>query len=273
MMVRKKIKTHIRRETRRFDRNDKSHQLVCAKASYIWIYGRHAVQAALNNPDRGVESLLATKNATNDLSIPTGIMQTIASPNDLESVVPRDAVHQGCAVKVKPLEACHINDLAPNEKVPAPLVIVLDQVTDPHNVGAVARSAAAFGVSAIILPDRKAAPESGAMAKTACGGLEFVPIIRTVNLVQTLGQLKAMGYWTLGFDSNSVQTLEYVADNLYDTPTVIVVGSEGYGLRHLTREHCDHVARIPMTPFMESLNVSNATAIALYALSIRKLSG
>ena len=271
-MVRKKIKTHVRRETRRVDRNDKNNQLVCANSSHIWIYGRHAVQAALDNPNRGIETLLATKNATNDLNIPTGIMQMIASPADLESVVPRGAVHQGCAVKVRPLEACHINDLAPNNEVPAPLVIMLDQVTDPHNVGAIVRSAAAFGVSAIVLPERKAAAESGAMAKTACGGLEVVPIVRTVNLAQTLGQLKAMGYWTLGFDSNSVPTLEYVADNLYDTPTVIVMGAEGFGLRRLTREHCDHVARIPMTPFMESVNVSNAMAIALYAFSIRKLS-
>lgn len=264
-MARRKNRTHLRRETRRFDPDQASPAQTSSET--LWIYGKHAVQAALDNPDRQVIQVLATRNAMEDLQIPGGTPQNTAAPQDIASVVPRDAVHQGCAVEVKPLETYTLDDLSPDEDVPNPLVVVLDQVTDPHNVGAIARSAAAFGVNAIIVPDRKAAPESGTMAKTASGGLEVVPIVRAVNLAQTLSHLKDMGYWTLGFDGTADQTLAEAARTLHDTPTAIVMGAEGHGLRRLTKEHCDHVARIPMTPFMESLNVSNAAAIALYAFS------
>lgn len=231
----------------------------------IWIYGKHAVQAVLENPERKIHRFMITKNAEQDMDIPPGVGLNIVNPKDIEALVPRDAVHQGCAVEVSPLEQYDLSDLTPDEDVPFPLVLVLDQVTDPHNVGAIARSAAAFGVNAIIVPDRKAAPESGVMAKTACGGIEVVPILRTVNLVQTLETLKEMGYWSLGFAGEAPQSLEEAVQVLRDTPTAIVMGAEGSGLRRLTREHCDHLARIPMSPYMESLNVSNATAIALYA--------
>jgi 23S rRNA (guanosine2251-2'-O)-methyltransferase len=179
-------------------------------------------------------------------------------------LVARDAPHQGLVLDCAPLEDLTIDELP--EPDPARPVIVLDQVTDPHNLGAILRSAAAFGAAAVVTQDRHAPPESGALAKAASGALELVPWVRVVNLARALEELAEAGYWRIGLDG--------AADALFGEvipagPVALVMGAEGEGLRPNVAAHCDVLARLPIAPAMESLNVSNAAAIALYALAVR----
>jgi 23S rRNA (guanosine2251-2'-O)-methyltransferase len=223
----------------------------------VWIYGTHAVLAAMANPKRKVLDLRATRNAAQDL--PEGTRVNLIEGDELAAKLPAGAVHQGIAVRVTPLETIEIDEAIPDV---AGIVLVLDQVTDPQNIGAVFRSAAAFGVRAIIQQDRKAPPITGSLAKAAVGGIELVPDVRVVNISQTIKQLSDDGWLTVGLSGEADKDL---ADVLDGRPVVLVMGAEGKGLRHLVGERCDVLARIPIGAQMESLNVSAASAIALYA--------
>jgi 23S rRNA (guanosine2251-2'-O)-methyltransferase len=195
---------------------------------------------------------------------PSGTPITIADVADLGRLIPRDAPHQGVVVEVEPLEDVWIDDVLTSAEERA-ILLVLDQVTDPHNVGAILRSAAAFGVIAIVTQDRHSPPESGALAKAASGALETVPWVRVVNLARALEEIAQAGFWRIGLDGEAETD---IADALGPKRVALVLGAEGPGLRPNTREHCDAIARLPITSAIESLNVSNAAAVALYAAAV-----
>jgi len=182
-----------------------------------------------------------------------------------ERLLPQGAVHQGLALEVEPLESADLEDVLRAAEVTQgrSIVVVLDQVSDPHNVGAVLRSAAAFGAGAVIVGEHGAPPSTGALAKAASGALDLVPLVRAVNLARTLDRLKEAGFWCCGLDESASATL---ADLDLGQHVVLVLGSEGSGLRRLLRERCDYLARLPTRPELPSLNVSNAAAVALYEL-------
>jgi len=222
------------------------------------IYGFHAVIEALQNPRRKAMVLHITENALNRLNeaLPRlTITPRIARAEEIDRLTGSGAVHQGIALEVDGLPAADLVDLS-GEGV----VIVLDQVTDPHNVGAILRTAAAFAAEAIIITERHAPDAIGVLAKTASGGLEHVPLIEVGNLAQTLVKLGDMGYWRVGLDSEGPEELE---KSLATGPVALVLGAEGRGLRRLTRERCDTLARLDMPGAIKSLNVSNAAAVAL----------
>lgn len=224
-----------------------------------WLYGAHAVQAALGNPKRRFEQLLVAKEEAVP-AVPQGVRVQTVSLKELNDILPKDAVHQGIALLTQPLPAVTLESVLQGE--PAP-VVVLDQVTDPHNVGAILRSCAAFGAKAVVMTDMHAPQESAVMAKAASGGLECVPLVRVVNLAQALEKLKKADYWTAGLDGEATQALH---EAKLGRNTALVLGAEGKGLRRLTAERCDLLVKLPISPLMESLNVSNAAAVALYEL-------
>jgi len=224
-------------------------------------WGRHAVAAALSNPEREVVRLWVTREAAPDFDLPKGVPVTFADAADLARHVPRDAPHQGIVAEVERLPDILLADLLDEAGDGRPL-LVLDQVTDPHNVGAILRSAAAFDALGIVTQDRHAPPESGALAKAASGALETVPWVRVVNLSRALDDMAAAGFWRIGLAGEAEMTL---AQALGPARVALVLGAEGEGMRHNTALHCDALARLPIGAKMESLNVSNAAAIALYA--------
>jgi 23S rRNA (guanosine2251-2'-O)-methyltransferase len=233
------------------------------KASEDWLWGTHAVEAALANPARSPERLYLTEERAKAFggrikSLPT---HEIADNNRLAQLLPQGAVHQGLALKVPPLEPADIADFIAE---PGAVLLMLDQVTDPQNVGAILRSAAAFGAAGLILQDRHAPLFTGSLAKAAAGAVERVPTARVVNLSRALEELSEAGWRTVGLDGEADASL---AEALDGAPVVIVLGSEGEGLRRLVAEHCDTLAKIPMPGGFESLNVSAAAAVALYETS------
>lgn len=249
MMAERRAKRIGRAESRREERT----QL---------IYGWHSALAALQNPRRQVHRILATRNALSRLA-EHGVKDLPApvEPRAIERATGAGAVHQGIAVVCDPLPAPAIEDLGD-----ARLVIVLDQVTDPHNVGAILRSAAAFSADALILTERHGPAESGVLAKAASGGLEHVALTRVKNLARALDALADMGFRRLGLDSAHEEPLEAVSA---ESKSAIVLGAEGKGLRRLTREKCDRLVRLDLPGPIASLNVSNAAALALYVLTRR----
>ena len=226
-------------------------------------WGRHAVAAALDNAERRVLKAWATREAADFMQFPQGVAVTLAEAADLGRLVPSDAPHQGVVVEVEPLEDVWLSDVLAEAGDKA-VILILDQVTDPHNVGAILRSAAAFGAIAIVTQDRHSPPESGALAKAASGALERVPWVRVVNLSRTLDELAEAGFWRIGLAGDAEMTL---ADALGPEKIALVLGAEGPGMRSNVRDHCDALARLPLRDAMESLNVSNAAAVALYAAS------
>ncbi|WP_397589629.1 23S rRNA (guanosine(2251)-2'-O)-methyltransferase RlmB [Sphingorhabdus sp.] len=230
-------------------------------------YGRHAVYAALDNPERRLINLWGTREEIGKIVVPDGLTVQYAEVNDLARFVPKDAPHQGIVLEVAPLEDVWLTDaLAVANDDNRPLLI-LDQVTDPHNVGAIFRTAAAFGAVAVVTQDRHSPPESGALAKAASGGLEVMPWVRVVNLARALEEIAEAGYWRIGLTGNAEVTLDQA---LTPGRNALVLGAEGDGMRHNIQEHCDQLAKLPMSGQMESLNVSNAAAIALYAATVRR---
>ncbi|MCA1661140.1 MAG: RNA methyltransferase [Novosphingobium sp.] len=232
----------------------------------VRLWGHHAVEAALSNSERVDRKLWATREAVAALDgeLPADFPVEWAAAADLARLVARDAPHQGLVLECAALEDLALDDLPPPDA--AHPVVVLDQVTDPHNLGAILRSAAAFGAAAVVTQDRHAPPESGALAKAASGALEIVPWVRVVNLARALEDLAEAGYWRIGMDG--------AADALFGEilpagPVALVMGAEGEGLRHNVAGHCDVLARLPIAAGVESLNVSNAAAVALYALTVR----
>jgi len=234
-------------------------------ASVLRFWGRHAVEAALANPARRARRLIATHDAAARLDIPKGLRVDYGDGRDLGLLVPGDAPHQGLVLEVEPLEQVWLEDLLA-DRSHRPL-LVLDQVTDPHNVGAILRSAAAFDAIGIVTQDRHAPPESGALAKAASGALERVPWVRVVNLARALEEIAAAGFWRIGLAGEADATL---AEVLGDSRPALVLGAEGEGLRHNIAGHCDQLARLPISAAIESLNVSNAAAVALYAAAARQ---
>lgn len=238
-----------------------------ASTGNVRLWGRHAVEAALKNPERVHRKLWATREgvASLDGELPADFPVEYADVADLARLVARDAPHQGLVLECQALEDVFLDEVADGERP----VVVLDHVTDPHNVGAILRSAAAFGAAAIVTQDRHAPPESGVVAKSASGALETVPWVRVVNLARALEELAEAGYWRIGMTGEAEATL---AEALPAGPVALVMGAEGEGMRHNVAQHCDALARLPIASTIESLNVSNAAAIALYAIATRQIS-
>lgn len=245
----------------------------------FWLYGQHAVAAALENPRRKIRRLALTAEAEKNWSAAIEAARRsrplpgidVVDKQELERLLPPGAVHQGIGALCEPLPAPAIEDIARMAAdAPDAVVMVLDQVTDPHNVGAIVRSAAAFGALAVVVPDRHAPEETGALAKAASGALERLPLVRVTNVVRALEQLKQAGFWVAGMAGEATRTL---ASQKLSGRIALVMGAEGEGLRRLTREHCDYLVKLPMTGAVESLNVSNAAAVALYELVRERLRG
>jgi len=241
----------------------------------LLLWGVHPVLAALANPKRNCQRLLATaetaKAHAQELErlararrLPS--IETV-SRADLDQMLPDGAVHQGIALSADPLPALDVSDLADlAEGRDNAVVMVLDQVTDPHNVGAILRSAAAFGAIGLVMQDRNAPDETGTLAKSASGALERLPLVKATNLARALEDLKKAGFWIAGMAGDAPVTL---AEAKLTGKIALVMGSEGEGLRRLTREHCDYLVKLPQSDLVESLNVSNAAAVALYELNRR----
>ena len=227
----------------------------------VFLYGLHTVRAALANPQRQLIRLSITQNALARLdmgdaaSLPCPV--DLVQPQDLDKVLGPDAIHQGVMLETQPLPVRRLEALKDS-----PLLLVLDQVTDPHNVGAIMRSAVAFGAGALVTPQRHSPVDSGVLAKSASGALELIPHIQVCNLADALNELHALGFQTVGLDSEGPQPLE---ETLAGDKIALVLGSEGKGLRHKTRETVTALARLDMPGEIKSLNVSNAAAVALYA--------
>jgi 23S rRNA (guanosine2251-2'-O)-methyltransferase len=244
-------------------RRKKSHQSH-GTANRPRFWGKHAVAAALDNPKRKVLRAWATREAAAFMRFPDDVSVTLAEAPDMGRLVPHDAPHQGVVIEVEPLEEVWLDEVvqgAPERAV----LLVLDQVTDPHNVGAILRSAAAFGAAGIVTQDRHSPPESGVVAKAASGALERVAWARVVNLARALEEIGEAGFWRIGLAGDAEMDLR---EALGSPRVALVLGAEGTGLRPNTREHCDALARLPISDAIESLNVSNAAAVALYAASI-----
>jgi 23S rRNA (guanosine2251-2'-O)-methyltransferase len=235
-----------------------------------FLYGFHAVIAALRNPARKPLRLVMTRNAEGELaneglSLGHGLSVTpeILTGEEIAAILPPGAVHQGVALKVSALPDLSVDEACEG----AAVAVVLDQVTDPHNFGAILRSAAVFGAGALVTTDRNSPPLGGVLAKAASGALEKVNVAKVTNLVRALEELKDLGFEVIGLDGEGEVSLP---DFKTGPKVALVLGAEGAGLRRLTREHCDILARLPASGEMKSLNVSNAAAVALYELSRRR---
>jgi len=241
-----------------------------------WLYGAHACIAAIANPERDIRRIvLATQNA-DDLEIPICDAANAAfeacqvtrpqiewrDRREINELVPRDAVHQGICVEASPLPHPQIEDLIEDAKgIASACIIVLDQATDPRNIGAIMRTAAAFGALGVVVQDKHAPDITGTMAKAASGAVERLPYIKVTNLARALDQLKTAEFWCVGFDGHAE---DYMSAKTLQGRNAIVLGAEGAGLRRLTRETCDLLVKIPIEEAVESLNLSNAAAIAMY---------
>jgi len=254
---------HSGRDTRRFGRPERGQ--FQAAAGPALLYGWHSVKAALENPARRVRKLMVTENALRrlrDESIPLPVEPELVRPDAIAARLGPDAVHQGLLVEADPLPAPTLETLAPEG-----LVLVLDQITDPHNVGAILRSAAAFDVKAVVTTARHSPEATGVLAKAASGAIDLVPLVLVQNLARGMTALRERGFLLVGLDSEGDTDLSHLP---LESPLALVLGAEGKGLRQLTRETCDRLARIDLPGAIKSLNVSNAAALALYVAS-RKL--
>ena len=239
-----------------------------ASAETVWLFGLHAVRDALMNPAREKLRLMVTKNASDKLAeaiAASGMTPEMVDPRKFNAPIDKQSVHQGAALEVKPLNWGSLTDRAISSDDRPPRLVLLDRVTDPHNVGAILRSAEVFGALAVIGTRHHSAPETGALAKTASGALERQPYLRMRNLADTIIELQNMGYVVLGLDGEAEDTIETALDGKYDRPIALVLGAEGPGLRQKTKETVDQLVKIDFAGGFGSLNVSNAAAVALYA--------
>jgi 23S rRNA (guanosine2251-2'-O)-methyltransferase len=252
---------------------DKERQKSRDEAATLWLYGLHAVRDALLNPRRAKLRLVVTLNALDRLGgevvAAAGIAPEIADPRRFPVPLDAGSVHQGAALETRALDWGRLEDVALGDGAVPPVVVMLDRVTDPHNVGAILRSAEVFGARAVIAPLRHSAPETGALAKAASGALERQPYLRVVNLAEAMERLGAMGYMRIGLAGEASATLGEALAPVPGRPLALVLGAEGPGLRERTRATCDVLARIPAAGGFGSLNVSNAAAVALYAVATR----
>ena len=239
-----------------------------ASAETVWLFGLHAVRDALENPAREKLRLIVTKNAADKLAeaiAQSGMEAEIVDPRKFTAPIDPQSVHQGAALEVKPLDWGTLEDVCLGDGTRPPRVLLLDRVTDPHNVGAILRSAEVFGACAVVAPRHHSAPETGALAKTASGALERQPYLKVRNLADAITALQNMGYVVLGLAGEAEETIETALQDRRDRPVALVLGAEGPGLRQKTRETCDQLVRIDFAGAFGSLNVSNAAAVALYA--------
>jgi len=252
--------THYAR-LRRQHRDQNVARTAAAPDDALRLYGLHTVRAALDNPERRIRRMLATRNALARLDVadPAALPFPVelVEPRTIDKLLGSDAVHQGVVIEAEPLAAKRLPDLGDTR-----LVLVLDQVTDPHNVGAILRSAVAFGAGAVITTTRHSPDESGVLAKAASGALELMPHIEVRNLADALDELATLGFETVGLDSEGAEELE---GTFSGGRIALVLGAEGKGLRQKTRETVSRLARLDMPGAIKSLNVSNAAAVALYA--------
>lgn len=235
----------------------------------IWLYGRHAVLSALDNPKRFISKVMVSHHLKDGDEIRAQYPKVrfdFVTNDVFASKFGPDAVHQGIALETEPLSPPTLEEIIEKaHDATASLVVLLDQVTDPHNVGAITRSAAAFGADVLIMPKHQSAPlESAILAKTACGGVEHVPLLTVTNLSRTLEQLKKGGYWCIGLDERGDQPLQKAP---LQGKIAMVLGAEGDGLRRLTKENCDILTHLPTNPSFPTVNVSNAAALAFYEYS------
>jgi 23S rRNA (guanosine2251-2'-O)-methyltransferase len=229
-----------------------------------WLYGIHAVQAALANPRRRLGRACLTPRAQETLGNLTNRVQVeTMDPAAIDRLLPPGAVHQGAALEAWPLKSRDLDEILSEANGVRRIVLVLDQLSDPHNVGAILRTAAAFNVTAVVVQDRHAPPQSGALAKAASGALDLIPYVEVVNIARALDDLAKRGFWRIALAGDGEVSLAEAAPQ---GDVALVLGSEGSGIRRLVREHCESVAFIPIESRMESLNVSNAAAIALYEM-------
>jgi 23S rRNA (guanosine2251-2'-O)-methyltransferase len=236
------------------------------KGTRLRFWGRHAVMAALANPERRVRKISGTREALGALDLPSDMTIVYSDVADLGRMVPHDAPHQGLVAEVDPLEDLWLGDLLMAGQDDLRPLLLLDQVTDPHNVGAILRSAAAFNALGIVTQDRHSPPESGTVARAASGMLEIVPWVRVVNLARALDEVAEANFWRIGLTGAAETTLGAAMGNMR---IALVLGAEGEGMRQNTEAHCDALAKLPISDQVESLNVSNAAAIALYAVATR----
>lgn len=233
----------------------------------VWLFGLHAVRDALMNPARAHERLVVTRNAAEKLGeaiAASGLAPEEADPRRFPAPLDPGSVHQGAALLTRPLDWGSLEETcAPTDAEPAPLVLMLDRVTDPHNVGAILRSAEVFGARAVVAPLRHAAPETGALAKSASGALERQPYLRVKNLSEAMERLRGLGFRLVGLDGEAGAEIDAAVSP--PGPLALILGAEGPGLRDKTRDGCDMLARIPFAGGFGSLNVSNAAAVSLYA--------
>ena len=245
-----------------------------AASETVWLFGLHAVRDALENPARQKRRLIVTKNAADKLAPAierAGITPELTDPRRFSAPLDPNSVHQGAALEVRPLDWGGLAEICTGGEGGAPPVLVLlDRVTDPHNVGAILRSAEVFGARAVIAPRHHAAPETGALAKSASGALERQPYLRVPNLARAIEEMQRMGFIALGLDGGAAETLDDAVRAAAGRPIALVLGAEGPGLRPKTRETCDKMVRIPVAGAFGSLNVSNAAAIALYSVGQQK---
>ena len=235
----------------------------------VWLFGLHAVRDALLNPNREKLRLIVTRNALErlgDAVAAGGLEPELSDPRKFAAPLDPQSVHQGAALEVKPHNWGSLADVALGDGAMPPRIVLLDRVTDPHNVGAILRSAEVFGARAVVAVQRHSAPETGALAKTASGALERQPYIRVRNLADAITELQDMGYLVLGLAGEAEQSIEAATDSQKDRPIALVLGAEGPGLREKTRETCDALVKIDAMGGFGSLNVSNAAAVALYAV-------
>lgn len=246
---------------------DKERARRAEAAQTVWLFGIHAVRDALANPAREKLRLVVTQNALARLGDCGGITPEVIDARVFDKTVPlaSESVHQGAALEVRPLNWGQLEDLALSGGQGRAVMVALDRVTDPHNIGAILRSAEVFGARAVIAPARHSAPETGALAKTASGALERQPYLRVQNLSDALTTLKDMGYLIIGLDGAAPESLDDVMAEIGARAVCLVFGAEGPGMREKTAATCDRLVKIPFAADFGSLNVSNAAAVALYA--------
>lgn len=229
--------------------------------NHYYIYGKHPVFSAINNPERHIENILCTQGIfeTNKKLISSKPYKIVN--NDVLSKLLKNQAHQGIAAKVKPIFSYDLGDI--NIQKPKCIIAILDQITDPQNIGAIIRSAAAFEIDAIILPLDNSPNKNGTIAKAACGTLELTKIVKVTNLSSCINYLKQHGFWVIGFAG---EANDYFSDKLISDKIALVFGSEDKGMRRLVQENCDYLAKIPISGKVESLNVSNAASIVFHSL-------
>lgn len=252
---------------RRSERNERSNTAPTFNSAHSdWLYGAHPVHEALKNPKRTLHRLIATSKAAEALppEVKSRLRPELATSDEVSALLPEGAVHQGLALHAAPLPELDLEDiLSAQGGNDAPPLLFLDQVSDPHNVGAIIRSAAAFGAAAVIVQDRHAPQITGTLAKSASGAVEHIPVIRVTNLARALEAVADAGYFRVGLAGEADQSLSKTP---FTGKTAIVLGAEGPGLRRLTREKCDLLVKLPTQEPISSLNVSNAAAVALFAV-------